>query len=108
MFSKKTMVVAGAIILIVLNGIVFSFNYIRKSSFQSAAVQTVLFFVAPVQEGVSRTIKFSENVWNHYFDLVDTSMENEVLRRQLAEVNQQIHALSEMAIENVRLKRFVD
>ncbi len=108
MFSKKTMVVAGAIILIVLNGIVFSFNYIRKSSFQSAAVQTVLFFVAPVQEGVSGTIKFTEHIWNQYFDLVDTTRENEDLRRQLAEVHQQIHAISEMAIENARLKRFVD
>ena len=108
MFSKKTMVVTGAIVLIVLNGIVFSFNYIRKSSFQSPAVQTVLFFVGPLQDGISRTIEFAEDIWTHYFFLVATAKENDLLRRQLAEAGLQIHECREMALTNARLKQFVE
>ncbi|MGM0452055.1 MAG: rod shape-determining protein MreC [Thermodesulfobacteriota bacterium] len=108
MFSKKTMVVAGAIILIVLNGIVFSFNYIRKPAFQSAATQTVLFFVAPFQETVSQTIGFADSVWTNYFNLVSAARENADLRMQLARARQKLHACKETAAENTRLKRFVD
>lgn len=108
MFSKKTMVVAGAVILIVLNGLVFSFNYIRKPAFQSAAAETVLFFVAPVQEAASQAIEFTSTIWTNYFHLVSVAQENAALRRQLAEARQKLHACEETAIENKRLKRFVD
>jgi rod shape-determining protein MreC len=108
MFSKKTMVAAGAIILIVLNGIVFSFNYIRKSSFQAAAVETALFFVSPVQELVTGIIDAGEGVWRQYFYLVDTARDNQKLRRNLAIARQRIHALEEIENTNKRLEKIVD
>lgn len=108
MFSKKTMVIIGAVILIALNGIVFSFNYIRKPSFKSAAVETVLFFVSPVQEKVFQAFDFGQDLWNNYFYLVNTAKKNEQLRRKLARAGQQIHECKETRKENDRLKGLVD
>lgn len=108
MFSKKTIVVAVAIALVVLNGVVFSFNYIRKSSFQTAAVQTVLFFIGPLQESVTRTVRFAEDIWIHYFFLVSTARENENLRRKLALVEQQINSCHEISLANARLKQLLN
>lgn len=108
MFSKKTMVAAGAVLLIVLNGVVFSFNYIRKPSFKEAAAQTVLFFVSPVQEAVAATIEFGEQIWFRYFYLVDTVRRNEQLRREVARLRQQIHACREIEKTNDRLQRLVE
>ncbi len=108
MFSKKTMVAAGAIILIVLNGVVFSFNYIRKSSFQAAAVETALFFVSPVQEVVTGVIDTGEGIWRQYFYLVHTARENQQLRRDLARARHQIRALREIEKTNDRLERLLD
>lgn len=104
MFSKKTIVIAGLMFLVALNGMVFSFNYIRKSAFYPAAVETALFFTSPLQEGVSRTTGFAENVWSRYFSLVSTARENERLRRQLAETKNQLHLMREIALHQDRLE----
>lgn len=108
MFSKKAMVAAGAVILIVLNGVVFSFNYIRKTSFTSAASETVLFFVSPVQGGVTGSIEFCRDLWKNYFDLVDTARQNRELRENLAEAKLEIHECSEIRRENERLRDLLD
>ncbi|MFP4158726.1 MAG: rod shape-determining protein MreC [Desulfobacterales bacterium] len=108
MFSKKSMVAAGAVILIVLNGVVFSFNYIRQTSFTSAAAETALFFVSPVQAAVTGSINFGRDLWGHYFYLVDAAKENRELRRKLAEARLQIHECSEIRQANDRLKDLVD
>ncbi|MFW5936988.1 MAG: rod shape-determining protein MreC [Desulfosalsimonas sp.] len=108
MFSKKTMVLTGAVILIVLNGVVFSFNYIRQSSFQSAAVETVLFFVSPFQNAVSYTLDSGQDLWRQYFALVRTAEQNQALRKKLDRARQQIHEFREIREENKRLKRLVN
>ena len=108
MFSKKTMVVTGAVILIVLNGVVFSFNYIRQSAFKSAAVETVLFFVSPFQDAVFHTLDFGQDLWGRYFALVKTAEQNDKLRKELARARQQIHEFRELRKENERLKRLVN
>ncbi|MFP3998217.1 MAG: rod shape-determining protein MreC [Desulfobacterales bacterium] len=107
MFSKKTMVAAGAIILILLNVVVFSFNYIRKTSFTSAAAETAMFFVSPVQTVVTGSIDFTRDVWEQYFYLVDAAGENEELRRKLAMARLDLHECSEIRQTNERLKELV-
>ena len=108
MFSRKTMLIAGVLFLFTITGIVFSFNYIRKSSFHPAVVETVLFFVAPVQDVVSRTTGFAENIWTRYFNLVSAARENETLRRKLAEAENNIHLCRESKLLNERLDSFLD
>lgn len=108
MFSKKTMLIAGLLFIVGVNAVVFSFNYLRKSAVYPATVETVLFFVAPVQEGVSRITGFTENTWSRYFDLVSTEKENEQLRRELAEAQHEIHLLRESHFLNERLDFFLE
>ncbi len=108
MFSRKTLVIAGLLLLVAVNGIVFSYNYIRKSSFYPAAVETALFFAGPLQEGVSRTTGFAENIWYGYFNLVSAARENEKLRRQLSEAMQQVHLCREEALLNARIESFLE
>lgn len=108
MFSRKTLVIAGLLFLLAVNSVVFSYNYIRKSSFYPAAVETVLFFVAPLQEGVSNTTGFVENVWSRYFSLVGAAKENERLRRELAEARHKAHLCKENTLLNARLESFLD
>jgi rod shape-determining protein MreC len=108
MFSKKTMVIAGLLFLVALNGVVFSFNYIRKSAFYPAAVETALFFVAPFQEGISRTTGFAEHVWSRYFNLVSTDRENEMLRRKLVEAQDALHLCGEKSLLNERMESFLE
>ncbi|MFW6052503.1 MAG: rod shape-determining protein MreC [Desulfosalsimonas sp.] len=107
MFSKKTMVAAGVIILIVLNGVIFSFNYIRKTSFTSAAAETAMFFVSPAQGIVTRSIDFSRGIWEQYFYLVDTAKKNRELRRKLARARLELHERSEERHANERLRKLV-
>ncbi len=108
MFSRKTMVIAGLVLIVVVNGIVFSYNYMRKSSFYPAAVETALFFIGPFQEGVSRSTGFAEKVWTRYFSLVSTAKENEVLRRKLAETEYTVHMYREEMMLNARMASFFE
>ncbi|MFP4194050.1 MAG: rod shape-determining protein MreC [Desulfobacterales bacterium] len=101
------MVAAGAIILIVLNGVVFSFNYIRKASFTDAAAETAMFFVSPAQAVLSRSIDFGSDIWEQYFYLVDTAGENRELRRKLAMARLELHECSEQRHANERLRELV-
>ena len=108
MFSKKTIVIAGVVLLVTINGIVISFNYIRKSSLHPAAVETVLLFVAPIQESVTLISGFAGNMWSRYFNLASAARENEKLHRKLAEAQHQIHMCRENELLNARLESFFE
>jgi len=107
MFSKKSMVVAGAIILIVLNGIVFSIDMIRKSSVYEAAARAAIFFVAPVQNVFHSSVEFVDGLWEHYFWLVSVGYENDRLREKLARARQANHQCRETTQANERLRQLV-
>jgi rod shape-determining protein MreC len=108
MFSKKSMVVAGALVLIGLNLLVFSLDIIRKSSLYEAAARAAVFLVAPVQEAFHSTLDFFDGAWEHYFDLVAVSYENEKLGQELARAHQQKHQYRELARANDRLRELVN
>lgn len=107
MFSKKTMVAAGVLILIVLNVFVFSFTYIRKSTMGDVAVRTVLSVVAPIQQALSTTGSFACGVWSHYFFLINVSRKNERLEKELAIAHEKSRHFREIALANERLRALV-
>jgi len=107
MFSKKSMVVAGALVLIALNGLVFSLDIIRKSSVYEAAARAAIFFVAPVQETLHSAVGFVDEVWTHYFYLVSVGYENDELKTQLEQVRQKNYQCRELALANERLRKLV-
>lgn len=107
MFSKKTMVIAGAVFTMALLILVFSFTYLRKSSIGEATGKVVLFFVSPVQETISSTVSFMDHVWERYFFLVDAAHENEILKKKLADVVRQNHECKEAFLLNERLRTYL-
>jgi rod shape-determining protein MreC len=107
MFSKRMMVTVGAMVLIVLYLMVFSFAYLRKSSIEDAATRTALLFAAPFQATFSHSIGFIEDIWTHYFYLVSVSKENNALKNALAACREQNNACQETAMANARLRALV-
>ena len=69
MFSKKTVVIAGVIVHIVINIIILSISSKgRPAPYGIGSV--AISFVAPFQSVVTHSIRFVRNVWTHYFFLV--------------------------------------
>lgn len=101
------MVIFGAVVLIVLNGIVFSIDIIRKSTVYDAAARVAIFFVAPVQDVFHTSIRLVDDLWSHYFWLVSVGYENEQLKKKLALAKQENHQCREIALANERLRDLV-
>lgn len=101
------MVVAGAVLLIALVGLLFSLDVIRKSSVYEAAARAAIFLASPAQEGFHATLDFVDGVWEHYFYLVSVSHENQALKAELAEARRKNHQLRELALANERLRELV-
>ncbi|MEJ2219403.1 MAG: rod shape-determining protein MreC, partial [Desulfobacterales bacterium] len=77
MFSKKMVLVVGGIVLIVVNVILLSITSKRQSAFGLGRVG--ISFVAPFQEIVTRSVRFTRGVWQNYFFLVSVAHENQTL-----------------------------
>jgi rod shape-determining protein MreC len=107
MFSKKTMVAVGAVVLIGLYIIVFSFSYLRKSSVGDAATRTALFIASPFQAAFSSSMNFMDDIWTHYFFLIFVSRENDELRKELALAVSKNNECREIELSNDRLVAFV-
>jgi len=107
MFSKKSMVVAGAVVLIAFIALVFSLDVIRKSSAYEAAARAAIFLVSPVQEGFHVTLDFVDGAWEHYFHLVSVSHENQALKAELSKARRKNHQCRELALANERLRELV-
>jgi rod shape-determining protein MreC len=104
MFSKKTMVAAGLVILIVGHAGVFSFQYIRKTSIGDPAARVALSLVSPVQETISAVTDFTSGLWRHYFFLIAVAQRNNELEKKLALALVQNNACKEALLENERLR----
>jgi len=107
MFSKKTMVIAGVIVLIALNVLVFSFTYIRKSTVGDAAARATLFLISPFQTAFSSVIDFTDDVWEHYFFLISVSYENDELKKKLGIAVKKNNEYNEIVLSNERFRKFV-
>ena len=101
------MVAVGAVVLISLYIIVFSFAYLRKSSVGDAAARTALFLVSPFQAVFSSSMSFMDDIWTHYFFLISVSRENDELKEKLAQAINKNNECLEIEFSNHRLRRFV-
>ncbi|MFY9399428.1 MAG: rod shape-determining protein MreC [Desulfomonilia bacterium] len=60
------------------------------------------------EQVVRAPFSFIAGIWNHYVSLVDTSYENERLRKELNELHVRTMRLREVENENERLRRMLD
>ncbi|MCD6585759.1 MAG: rod shape-determining protein MreC [Desulfobacteraceae bacterium] len=107
MFSKKMMVAVGAVVLISLYIIVFSFAYLRHSTVGDVATRTALFLVSPFQTAFSSSMHFMDDIWTHYFFLISVSKENDELKKKLAQAISKNNECREIELSNDRLVEFV-
>lgn len=101
------MVTVGAVILIALYIIVFSFAYLRKSSVGDVTTRSALFLASPFQAAFSSSINAIDDIWSHYFFLISVAKENDQLREQLAWAINKNNECREIELANMRLREFV-
>lgn len=107
MFSKKTAVIVGVVIIIAINIIVLSISSRKQhSSFGGARVAIPL--VAPFQQAVTRSIRFVRDVWSHYFYLVHVAHENDRLQRVFQQAVERNNQLNEVELSNQRLRSLLN
>lgn len=107
MFSRKTMLIVGVIILVAVNLIVLSVS--GKHHYPPYALGRVaLTIIAPFQVTLTHTIHFTKSIWRHYFFLVSAARENENLKKSLSHLIQKNNEYHEIEIENDRLRKLFD
>ena len=106
MFSKKMLLIIGAIVLIVVN---ITILYISGSRYRSFGFGRVaIFFVAPLQEAVTDSIRFAKGIWNHYFYLVSAAQENDNLKKKLNRAVSENSQYKEIELSNQRLRNLLN
>ncbi len=106
MFSKKMVLIVGGIVLVIVNVILLSITSKSQSTFGLGRVG--LSFVAPFQELVTRSVRFSRGIWQHYFFLVSVAHENETLKNSLNQFIEKNNETHEIELANVRLRNLLN
>jgi rod shape-determining protein MreC len=88
MFSKRLLTIFCLILFALINIILLSVSAKRGHS-NSFADRIVLAAIAPFQGGVTASINFCEEIWEHYFWLVSTREEYDRLKTRLDEMEQE-------------------
>jgi len=106
MFSKKMVMIVGAVALIVVNIIILSVNSSRYSSYGSG--RTAIFLIAPFQKIVTQSVQFLKNIWGHYFFLVSVAKENDNLKKAINHAIDKNNKYREVEISNFRLRNLLN
>ncbi len=107
MFSKKTVMIVGIIILVSVNIIFLSVSSKYRYTAYSSG-RFVLNVIAPFQDVITDTIRFTKNVWRHYFFLVSAARENDNLKKDLGRHIQKSNEYLEIELSNNRLRNMFD
>lgn len=107
MFSKKVLIIAGITIMLIVSIVLLAATRQRHET-TSRGGAAGIFIVAPIQDAFISTTRFVRNVWRHYFSLVTTAKENELLQRQLRQAVSENHRYREVLLANQRLRRLLN
>ena len=106
MFSRKMVLIVGFIVLIAVNIIGLSVTSRRSTSFGIERI--ALSAIAPFQELVTRSLRFTRNIWRTYFYLVTIARVNQVLLQDLSQAVENKNQWHETELANVRLRDLID
>ena len=106
MFSKKMVLVVGGTVLIVVNVILLSITSKRQATFGLGRVG--ISFVAPFQEIVTGSLRFTRRIWKNYFSLVSVAHENEILKKSLNQLVEKNNEWHEIELANSRLRNLLN
>ena len=94
--------IVGGIVLIAVNVILLSITSKSQSTFGLGRVG--ISFVAPFQEIVTRSVRFTRGIWENYFFLVAVVHENETLKKSLNQFVEKDNEWHEIGLANSRLR----
>ena len=69
--------------------------------------QLVTEVLSPIQEGLASSKKSLSFLWENYLLIVNTSKENNVLKKQISRLESDLSTMEEVRKENLRLKRLL-
>lgn len=98
--------IVGVIVLIAVNIILLSVSNRRYQSYGPGRIAISL--IAPLQEAVSRSIRFVKDIWVHYFFLVETAKENDNYKKLLSHAVERNNMYKELKLSNIRLRSLLD
>jgi rod shape-determining protein MreC len=105
MFSKKTVVIIGLIIMIVANIVALSITS-RYPSHEYGRLSILI--MAPFQDAISTSLKFLESIWDNYFNLISVAKENKMLKKELSNAIERNNFCYEAELSNIRLRHLLD
>lgn len=107
MFSRKLLIFVGLALFIAINFIVITMS--SKDSLPVMGIERLFISVtSPFQLAVTKTIYFTQNIWDTYFMAVLAVKENSELKKQLGKTIEIKNRYEELELENIRLKKFVN
>ncbi len=106
MFSRKLVLIVGFIVLIAVNIIGLSVTSRRSTAFGIERI--AISAIAPFQELVTRSLRFTRDIWRQYFYLVTVARENYVLKNQLGQAVENKNQWQETELANTRLRNLID
>jgi rod shape-determining protein MreC len=106
MFSRKLVFIVGFIVLIAVNIIGLSVTSRRSTTFGIERI--AISAIAPFQELVTRSLRFTRDIWRQYFYLVTVAKENQVLMVQLSQAVKNKNQWHETELANTRLRNLID
>jgi rod shape-determining protein MreC len=102
MFSKKTVLIFSAILLVTVNLILLTINARRPTV--GGLGRAVMVFAAPFQELSTRAVIAAQDLWRDYFFLVGVAEENRKLKASLEDLKARSSQQRELEHENARLR----
>jgi rod shape-determining protein MreC len=106
MFSRKTVMIVGIIILVTLSVLILSLSSRRPYPAYGPG-RFAIALVAPFQKMIVGTTRFFHDIWSHYFFLISVVEENEQLRKELWQAKSLKNRCREALLANERLSRLL-
>lgn len=98
----------SAVVLTLLLILIFYSLSIKSSGRLSWHQRIVVAVLTPFQESATFIGRNIADTWNHYFDLVGASVENDQLKKKLDEQDYKLKTMAEAEAENSRLRSLMD
>ena len=107
MFSRRIVYAVGGFFFIAFCIILIIVSS-RQPSTMEKAERVPISIIAPLQNVVTGTIRFVEDIWFHYFYLVSAAKENEQLKEALNQSVERHNQYIETELTNERLRSFLE
>ena len=107
MIPKKMLLIIGVIIIFFANIIILAINSQRTSPSYGPS-WLALTCIAPFQRTLTGSTRFMQDIWNNYFNLVSTAIENDRLKKKLSRANEINNFCNETRLSNLRLRDLLE